>query len=324
MLDLFCQRVEPRLLDRLVEGIADRLLRLAQRAERDADPEQVVQQLLRLAPADVAVADQQGDQRQHAGAEHAGRCPFRRRTARRRAACAGDAVKQELVDPRRHRRQIDHLVPERIALLGLRQRIAAATARCREAVRARGDLLARQPLAPLRLVTRLSAGPSARRCVLRSCGAIGGRVRRRRLPRVRRVLTESALQLLDPRMQSRDLQVLRLDRRLLRLDEALELGDPLFEAAHPSVRSRRDPTVDPPGAREIRTPPSERVQRTDLLAVLRCRPARDQRDRLGRPGAIRERALFVPHPVRRRTGQPMTSVRVEPGQQTIQPARRHE
>ena len=89
------------------------------------------------------------------------------------------------------------------------------------------------------------------------------RVARWRLARVRRVLAESALQLRYPRLQPRNLAILGLDRRLLRLDEALQLGEPIFEADHPFVRSRRSSGVDRVdrlrACEEIRTPPRERV-----------------------------------------------------------------
>jgi hypothetical protein len=78
--------------------------------------------------------------------------------------------------------------------------------------------------------------------------AIGGRVARWGLARVRRVRGQLALQFLDSRPQSR---IVREQGRQL----ALQRRDALVGRAHTNARSRRDPDVDPRHAGEIRTTP---------------------------------------------------------------------
>ena len=252
VLDPVAQRVKACFVDRRRDRVAHDLLGLAERTQRHPDPQQMVQEPLRLAPADVAVGDHEPDQREHAGAEEAGRGPGRRRAARGDATRALDVVAIELRHRRFDLRQVDDLPDQRLAVARLGQRRVAAPTCRGEAVLPGGDLVQRQQLAPMSLVARLASATLAAR---RWRGPLGTRARwigRRRLARVRRVLAKLSLKRLDLSPQPRDLRVPGHDRRLLRIDlgeQSVDLAfqafDPLVGRRHSSIRSRPIWLVDP-------------------------------------------------------------------------------
>ncbi|MEO8706566.1 MAG: hypothetical protein ABI867_41460 [Kofleriaceae bacterium] len=150
-----------------------------------------------------------------------------------------------VVRDRLDRRDIHDLMPQRIRIASLGQRIAAPPTRRWKAAGRRLNLRDRKERPFVSLVAGLTAASLSTRGVLDPRCAIRRPIARRRLARIRRILAEAATKLGVLRFAHRDPSGLRLDRHLLRLDEALQLGKPIFDAQHPSFRSCRSSGVDP-------------------------------------------------------------------------------
>jgi hypothetical protein len=95
-------------------------------------------------------------------------------------------------------------------------------------------------------VPRLSTALLARGRLAAASGAICGTVTRRRLARVRRVLSQASSQFRVLGSKARDLSEQCLDHRSEVGDLALELSDPAVAIVnHINGRSHRDRLVDP-------------------------------------------------------------------------------
>ena len=150
-------------------GIADDRFRFAQRAERDIDPEHVAEHSDHLAPTHMAVGNQHGREREHAGSERALRHTAGQRRARGFATdLAGRAVQPMLGDRRPDLWDVRDLMAYRVAIELLRQTTCTPAAVCWMVIGDRVDLLGWQELALASFVTRLPARLPAARRIARS------------------------------------------------------------------------------------------------------------------------------------------------------------
>lgn len=237
--------VLPGLLDHGGHGVAHVLFGCAERAQRNVDPQHVAEEPDRTAPTQVVIAGEEPNERHQPRAAHAWRHAGRQFRARHLAAAgAHHAMQVPLADFRRDRRQVQHLMPNRIGVGSMRQmRVTTATR-----LRVTGDRrFGRYQQPSLRaLVPGLAPALLARRALATARRAIRGTVRRRRLARVRGVLPETPSQfgVLSP--ESLDLADQRLDHRPKVRDLPLKFGDPAIPLVlHTNDRSHRDPPVDP-------------------------------------------------------------------------------
>lgn len=138
--------VLPRLVDDGLDRVAHARFDRAERAERDANAEQLPEQDARLAAAHVVDAREERDQRHQTWSE--GRRGDLRRVVRRArlapALRAPDLVKAPLLRVRLDRRQLDVLVPTRAGIGDLGKLVRAALAVRRENVDHLVDLLGRK------------------------------------------------------------------------------------------------------------------------------------------------------------------------------------
>ena len=187
------------------QRVADLLLALAQGAERDANAEDVCEQRHRLASAQVIGTGQETDQRDKPWAAHPERHSLREfRTRYVAAVITINTVQPMLRHVRHYRRDIDNLMAKRLSTRLRGQVMPAMFALRGEVLLGCGQLLRRQQLALVSLVTGLTAPRLPARLRFRAVLTLLRRVRRWRLPRVRRVFGEKCFQLSYTCQEPRD------------------------------------------------------------------------------------------------------------------------
>ena len=243
--------VVPDLFGRGCDRIAHVVLGLAQRAQRDLDAKNVAEKADGAASADVVVAGQQPDQGRQSWFAHPLGHAGRQRCTCDGAAIAGHAMQAPFRHHGHDRRHVHRLVTPRVGVGSHRKVLVATPAGLRETVD--GGLGGRKQLTLRSLVPGLSSTLPARRWLAGTSLAIRGAVARRRLARVRRVLTEAGTKVRDLRPQ---FHVLRAKPGIVgeqRLHHRAEVGDLRFELRDPGVtfvchtngRSHLDLPVDP-------------------------------------------------------------------------------